>query len=144
MIHPYQFREQYIDSSWQFSSGFLHNPHQTEYSYMGAPLNLPHGATITKLTLYYYDNSTKNLSIMLKAQADNFQATMASIYTSGQSSSYQNISDTTIYFDFATVDNQSYSYFLDLAFEPGGSTNLMLTNVRIDYEYSSNLPLINK
>lgn len=142
MIHPYQFRLRYSNQPWQFLFSYLYNPSSNEYSYMAAPLNLPHGATITQLTLYYKDNSPKNMSIRLKAYSGNLEATMAGIYTDEEENIIQSVFDNTV--NFSVVDNQNYSYALELDFEPGGSTNLFLTNVRIDYAYNSNLPLINK
>lgn len=67
---------------------------------------------------------------------------MVKLSTVAHSTSIQSISESSI--DNPIVDNKSYSYFLEVAIEPGGSKDLLLTNVRINYEYGSNLPLINK
>lgn len=143
MINPYQFRPSMNNIPWNFLSWHLYNQSSNEYSYMVAPLNLPHGATITSLTLYFLDNSQKNMSLDLYgASGKNIFRSMASIQTNDQDGTYRNKSETAI--KNATVDNQSYSYYLEVIFEPGGSTNLRLTNVRIDYAYNSSLPLINK
>jgi len=40
------------------------------------------------------------------------------------------------------IDNQNYSYTLIAAIPANYQQNLMLSNIRIDYEYTGNLPLI--
>jgi|LSQX01.3.fsa_nt_gb hypothetical protein len=138
MINPFQFRPRSPSDSWEYISSFLYNP-SNEYSSLVAPLNLPHGATITKVTLYYLDNTSSNMGLYLVREEANDKVYMA--YTSSNNSS-KNASDSSI--NSPIVDNQSYSYYLMLGIDAGWGTDLLLTNVRIDYAYNSNLPLINK
>lgn len=121
----------------------LTNPSVSSLGYYIAGLSLPHGAKINKMTLYYYDNSTRDLSLYLYLEtADNSSLLMRSLYSSVAVNAFRNVSSITI--DNPIVDNQVCGYYLFLTIPENASLNLMLTNVRIDYEYTSNLPLVTK
>ncbi len=144
MVHPTAFIP--VNSSLEYgfvSGGFLYNPGSIG-SYYEAAVNLPHGAKITKLVLYYYDNSTQNMSIVLAGMGmdDSNLLSLANFTTSGAEENYRVVEDTTITSE--TINNQSYAYWIEVGIPGSQGANLMIRGVRIDYSYPVNLPLINR
>ena len=146
MVSVFDFRPYYqeMNNAWVYLGPQVHNPHPSSYSYLVTGITLPHGATITKLTLYYLDNSTAyNLELYLtQNNGTGGSFTMASLETEGTAVAYRTLSTTAI--DDPTVDNQNYSYSLYINLPPDPGAILRVTNVRVDYEYSSFTPLIAK
>jgi hypothetical protein len=100
-----------------------------------APVLLPHGVTVTKVTFYYFDeiNESDNCGVAVLERhnnAGNRQA-MASIVTNddGISSNYDDE------IDYAPIDNSLYSYYSSLFLCSG---NVHAYSVIIEY---TNLPL---
>ena len=99
-----------------------------------APVQLPHGATVTGMTIYWRDDyaagdGTVNL------YRSNFQLipiSMATASTTG-SGGDGNSSDLTI--SYNPIDNSSFTYYLSarLPYESGGSTYVGLYGVVIEY-----------
>lgn len=146
MIHPTAFVPFQQTGEYAFNSagGALYNP-GTSGSYYEAAVNLPHGAKITKVVLYYVDNSsTYNIDIALLGMNMEVFGTpnLAYLITSGADPNNRVIEDTSISSD--TIDNQSYVYWIEAHLSGGQSTNLQIRGIRIDYSYPVNLPLINK
>ena len=144
MVHPTAFIP--VISSFEYGfagGGFLYNPGSTP-AYYEAAVNLPHGAKITKVVLYYYDNSTENIWVTLAAMGmDEFDLpNLTNLTTSGAVENHRVMEDTTITPD--TINNQSYTYWIEAGIPGSQSTNLMIRGIRIDYSYPVNLPLINK
>jgi len=82
-------------------------------------VQLPNGATVTKVTFYWYDIGTGDILLYLYRynEAGNLEmAYMASSGTPGIGSSY----DKTI--DYATVDNSRYAYYLEV-YIPASATH---------------------
>jgi hypothetical protein len=76
-----------------------------------APVHLPHGATITKLTFYWVDNSSSNGNLAM--YSNNLQMTqteMATADSNGQSTAPGSSQDTSIV--YAQVDNRLRTYYL--------------------------------
>ena len=146
MVHPTAFipYQSIKDYAFAGGGGALYNP-GTASSFYEAALNLPHGAKITKMVVYYYDNSsTQNIKVTLAAISmdDSALPHLANLTTSGAVASNQVMEDTSISADI--IDNQSYAYWIDLYIPGGQSTSLMIRGIRIDYSYPVNLPLINR
>jgi hypothetical protein len=81
--------------------------------YFIAPVHLPQGATVTKLTFYWRDNSPSNGSLVLALS--NFQGAayyMAEAYTNGQSTTMSSSEDTSI--ASGQIDNSQLNYSLTL------------------------------
>jgi hypothetical protein len=77
---------------------------------MVAPIHLPHGATITAFQVFYYDNSSSDMTVYLARQymtSGGYQF-MSNVATSGASATYRNGSSTTIV--SPVVDNTLHSY----------------------------------
>ncbi|MEL7625394.1 MAG: hypothetical protein AAGU15_00865 [Anaerolineaceae bacterium] len=146
MIHPTAFVPMF--SEWPYSFGIgggaLYNPGTAEYYYEAA-VNLPHGAKITKVVVYYFDNSaTSNIWVILAgiSMDDYLLPNLAYLVTSGAEANNRVMEDTTISPD--VIDNQSFAYWVEVGIPGNESSNLNLRGIRIDYEYPVSLPLINK
>ncbi len=146
MIHPTAFVPMY--STWEYSfgvgGGALYNPGSAD-SFYEAAVNLPHGAKITKVVAYYFDNSsTVDTWVVLAAVSmdEPDLVNLAYLATSGAEANNRVMEDTTISPDI--IDNQSYAYWIEVGIPGGQATSLMIRGIRIDYSYPVNLPLINK
>ena len=109
-----------------------------------AQLDLPQGAVVQSFSARLLDQSSgSNLDVYLRRQALNDSGggwnDLATVGTSGFSSQVQTLSDTTI--QNATVDNQTYVYYVKASFDyvlP--TTDLRLHNVQVVYTVASPLP----
>ena len=111
------------DEAYQYAQlGQKLTPNNSSSSAYYAPVSLPHGATVTKLTFYWRDtDGASNAVIALDRSAFNgFVSTMASAASSG-SSGDGSATDSTI--ASATVDNSQYEYILGVTL-PSASTSL--------------------
>ena len=127
---------------YDYAGTDLYNP-GTGTGYYEAPLALPNGATITKLVVYYWDNSaTLDLTGQLYRVAfdGTGAAPMAVVSSSGYSAVYSYAETASIV--NPVVDQQSYSYLLELTLPP--SLDLRLVGMRIDYAYAVSLPIMMK
>lgn len=144
MVHPTAFIP--MHSYWEYSIGIggsLYNP-GAGTSYYEAAVNLPNGAKITKVVVYYYDNSTQNMWVILAGinMDDSSLPILAFLETSGAAANNRVMESTSISPDI--IDNQSYAYWLEVGIPGNQSSSLSIRGIRIDYLYPVNLPLINK
>lgn len=99
-----------------------------------APLHLPHGATVTKMTVYFLDNSAINLQVTLRRNSSS--SAMASILSSGAPGE-TSLFDNTI--NNAVIDNSGSAYTIDL--DPIGGpwpdVSLIVRRIVFDYTISS-------
>lgn len=120
----------------------LNNPSSTFGGDYVAPVIIPHGATVTKFVIYYYDKCAGNLSVKLIRKS--FGSEIAVYLASGSSDGtpkYGNVVVDTIYYD--EIDLQSYVYFVHAFIPAGCAANLSLVGVRIDYAFPTYVPLVN-
>jgi hypothetical protein len=99
------------------------------------PFNVPHGATITNVVGYLYDNdATYNVSFFVYRHtlATGSFSAIASGATTGQSTSVQQITDTAN----AVVDNSLYSYYIVVSSSQANS-NLRMYGFRVTYTVTS-------
>ena len=131
MINPYQFRPYTSTIAWAYYGADLYNP-GSEFGGYYATLALPDNVIITQVVGYFLDNSPSDLRINLLRcpSLESHCPRMAAIESSGESTEYRFVSSDVI--DFSEVDQQNYSYILELAL-PAGGTELRLSAVRIDY-----------
>ena len=103
--------------------------------YFFGPVLLPHGATVTKLTLY--GARTDELAAMtlylrrlgLLIMADDSMATVIADWIGMQGSGF----DDTI--DYAVIDNDTYYYGLQLVLDPNALvTDVIFAAARIDWK----------
>jgi hypothetical protein len=79
--------------------------------YYLAAVQLPHRATVTKLTFYWWDGSLSEGHCRLyRIDLAGSEGTMATAWTSGDAATPASSEDTTI--DYAYVDNSQYAYYL--------------------------------
>ena len=102
---------------WIITSVSVINRTVLDPQYFMAPVILPHGATITKLTAYFYrDDELAAAQITLRRTArmgtSDIMALVDATWTSGYSSGY----DDTI--DYPIIDNENYSYTVRIILNP--------------------------
>jgi hypothetical protein len=104
-------------------------------SYYNAPVSLPHGATVTKLTVYYFDNSA-NGTILARLRYSNMgTGTYAMAEALSANDGYGSTDDTSI--DYAQVDNETRAYYVRAQFPAAPySDTLNLKGVVIEYQYT--------
>jgi len=102
---------------WTLTIGYLKNRTVTTIQHFYAPVILPHGVTVTKLTLFGYrdDALSEFMAVLERTDREtnsNSLATVIADWTDGLNSKYDNsISN-------ATIDNANYNYTLTLAINP--------------------------
>lgn len=144
MVSAHDFRpfSSNLDMSFVTSVN-LRNQGNTDAFY-STGLTLPHGATIKKVTLYYFvGDDTKNMTLVLgRAFGGGQYSDCVVIRTTDSVPSYRTLSQTTI--ANPVIDNRSYSYFLSLTLPANTINTMRFTSVRIDYEYPGYLPCVQK
>ena len=112
----------------------LYNYH-TLLCYFYASIQLPHGATVTNLTVYWYDKGTDYVMCTLYRHNQTIVDVMA--YTNSpqtEAPEYGSSYDDTIL--HATVDNNQYAYYLKLRIPPSTShTDYSFQYALIEYTY---------
>ena len=104
-----------------------------------APVNLPQGAVVTKLTVNYTDNAATDFAVDLKRSVNGTDEEMASVVTSGASSAYQSGEDSSII--GAAIDNSQYGYRLEIADDAMDDLiNHVVCNIEIAYTVTNPLP----
>jgi len=130
------FSPQYNYSDKVYNAGSIVRVLDTSpHTYLNAPVQLPHGAVVTKMTVYWRDDySGGNGTITLRRAAlgSMLPIEVASITTNGDSGN-GNTADSSI--NNGTIDNTKYNYYLsaDLPFESGGSSYVGVYGVVIEY-----------
>lgn len=144
MISPCAFKlydtglQHYYRSQSDFIYVTLWDPGAPYDADFFAPLNLPQGVVLRKLTIYITDDGSEAsdfLIVMLKRVNAKTGAVevLAGIDTSGlPSSPYRQIlSKTTLI--YKTIDNKNYSYNLDVRFPYGCASTVRLHAVKIEW-----------
>ncbi len=139
-VSALQFKPWHPSSLWEYSYLDLYNPGTVWGSYSAA-LTLPNHVQLTQIVVYYYDNDVAN-DLLVRLWRGNQVGgwdLMANIYSSGAADANSSAVNTAI--SFSLVDQQNYSYVLEAQIPPS-STNIRLAGVRVDYGYTSALPVI--
>jgi hypothetical protein len=104
-----------------------------------APVQLPNGVTVTKVTFYFYDESSANddYAVVNLFRNNNNGSDYPMAYIWSNDSGYSSTYDDSI--DFPLIDNSQYSYFLNLWLN---STNVSAYAVIIEYTNPVSLPLV--
>jgi hypothetical protein len=142
MVNAFQFRSAWPDRTWDYFNGELFNPGPADNFYEAA-LSIPNKVTITKMVVYFYDNSAQDLLVGLwrvdpSTGTELEMATVASVDAQDQ---HRNAADSSIIEPL--VDQQSYSYIIEVGMV-SGDNSLRLAAVRIDYGYEVTLPSVMK
>ncbi len=127
---------------WVYTGGgWLWNPHATSTGGYVASLALPHGATVTKFVVYYFDDSVEHdvqANLVKNGLDGSGSLNMASVQSSGTALAPGCMEDTTILYPIVNAQSNSYSAYVSLPPDMDGA----LIAVRIDYTYNANLPVI--
>jgi len=98
-----------------------------------ASVQLPHGATVTNFTFYWYDIGNDDLHCELDRGDQTVLQTMASTYSLGAPGDGSSYDDTILY---ATVDNNKYVYYLEVDIPPSAThTDYYFQYAVIEYAY---------
>ena len=121
------------------NEGYYLKNESTQDEWYTAPVQLPQGAVIKQLNVGWRDGSDATASVMLRRRSlIDFSGAFDSLSQVDSVGSLHTIrealwSDDTI--AFATVDNESYTYYLEATMQPG-SEDIKLYGVTIIYEVS--------
>jgi hypothetical protein len=101
---------------------YIEGPPAVELGYFVAPVHLPQGATLRRLTFHYKDSGAGQASLLLLRHTHDSQGSLgmaelvsSDIWTPG----YGSVSTTT-FNPTAIIDNSLYSYYVHLSLPPGG------------------------
>jgi hypothetical protein len=126
---------------WAYYLLELYNPGSGGAEY-DLSLSLPNNVTITQFVVYYYDGSSYDLeSTLVRCPSAGGPCTHMALVNSSGVPSYSYAATSSI--AYPGVDQQNYSYVVDLYLPPAGDS-LTVASVRIDYAYQVNLPLLTK
>lgn len=97
-----------------------------------APVQLPHGATVTNMTFYWEDYSSSYNGLISMAKRPPLSAiqTMASVYSSGNSGKGISYDDT---IEYAVIDNYHNCYYMGLHIY---DSNIKCYGVIIEYTFT--------
>ena len=116
----------------------------TSYRYT-APVELPQGATIKQVTLYFRDNDpaqSVNVTLWQMGLPGSSALGLATVSspvagTTGDTFVQKTLTSSPV------VDNQANAYYLDLTLPPNPAINtIFVSGVRIDFQYSMSLPAV--
>ena len=118
----------------------LRNTDTADLNYCYAPLQLPHGATITNATFYFYDNDDDDFFFdILRHNTTGSYNEIGYCYNlpGSDTPGYANVSLQTYYPQYATVDNNNYHYYLvmTLPYSSTSSTYYRFYYALIEYAY---------
>jgi hypothetical protein len=110
-----------------------------------APVSLPQGATLNQMTLLGFDDDPSNVLEVTFYRAyggRGFTEEIASLTSTGANGDFE--FSTTPNAARSVVDNERYGYYVELTLPAPSATNrgLVLTRVRLGYEFPGYLPLI--
>ena len=105
-----------------------------------APVHLPHGATVTKVTFYWYDNNTSydgKVQLFRRYHSLSLNYKMAEVSSTGSSGNGSGYDDSISY---ATVDNSINAYFLYMYLSDGDVGDGSLRGCGVVIEYTTTEP----
>jgi hypothetical protein len=136
-VHAAAFNAQNDDWDHYVYDGYICQGVTNDLRYYRAPLFLPHGATVTRMDVYYYDSnpdSGQDLAVWInRVNHSGGYGAIAGCSSSGSASFWRTCTDTSI--SPNNIDNYNYSYQLTLLLEDDctGSYQHRLSSVRIQY-----------
>ncbi|MFQ5453660.1 MAG: hypothetical protein ACE5D6_05685, partial [Candidatus Zixiibacteriota bacterium] len=101
------------------------------YGAMAAPIHLPNGAVVTELKVFFYDNSTSDVSVSLGRLSFSGGYGFLAIVSSSNISGYGSSTDNSI--GYSTINNLSYSYHLRAYSSSWDSANLRIMGALVTY-----------
>lgn len=108
-------------------------------TYWFAAVNLPHGAVVTELKAWVWDDDASEISVYLMRHEAGTSTVnqMSYVGSSGASPSYRAFTDSTI--SYSIIDNQNYAYLVRAILRSGNSDH-RLGQVQITYTIDEPLP----
>jgi len=120
-----------------FNSGSELIPGTADYHSFYAPVQLPQGATVTKMTFFWYDplDPQDAECTLFRNNMDGTKNWMADVFSTdsaGNGSSYDDE------IDYATIDNSQYAYYLrwTLRYDEGSLDETVGHGVIIEYTFT--------
>jgi hypothetical protein len=136
------FQPMSCDNYRYINSGAQLWPEDMNSTLFYAPVQLPHGATITKVTFFWRDTSTYNGYVALE-RSNLYNGTgevLATVYTADANAGVYSTSETNII--NPVVDDAHHSYYMSLGLFWNSSTEyIAAVTVIIEYSYLAYLPL---
>jgi hypothetical protein len=133
-VSPAAFISRYPDNPLEY---YVNVGYWVTGRWLVAPVNLPHGATITKMTSYWSMSSLEDwvhIQLYRGVLSTGWFDAMAYTYTNNYSGEPSSSYDDTI--DYALVDNEAYSYFIDVTADYIDGLTYELYGVTLEYTYS--------
>lgn len=142
-VSPVDFTPEIWNRIRGFEGNMLLNPNQISTDYI-APVHLPHGAAITKMTMYYLDNANPNLDLQVWLLECGLATASCQplIYGVTAHASPDIRIGECLPAGSPVVDLQSNYYLVEMNIP--GSTDIRLSGIRIDYGYPVYLPTISR
>jgi hypothetical protein len=125
-FRPASHTDQYFNSGGSLTSS---DPASTHFY---AAVQLPHGATVTKMTFYWVDDVTENASCWLLRQPVNGGDLASVAYAESGSGGPGSSSDDAI--DYPIIDNSQYVYYLEWYLD---SVDILGIAVVIEYTFTT-------
>ena len=103
-----------------------------------APVQLPHGATITNVTCYFYDNDAGSFYFyLMRENQTNYDFMTMTYYDGPGSDTPGNIQISASSIDYAIVDNNNYWYWLyfNLPYSSTSFSYYQFDGAFIEYAY---------
>jgi hypothetical protein len=123
--------------SYYYSTGLTNTEGSTINCY--APLQLPHGATITNATFYFYDSNDDGTFLFDLLRGGLTASTVGFVwkYPSSGMTGYNHISLTSISAAYSIVDNNNYFYYLLISLPYSSAANwyYRFYYALVEYEY---------
>ena len=141
-VSTFGFKPQDPTMDLSYSTTRMFNDGVTSGLYF-APVNLPDGASLTHVLFFYYDTvvaDNMHFYLLRVNMFDGSTEQVARVFADS-STGYAYVESAIFR---PTVDNQLYSYILEVGIPSGFDKELSLINVRIDYSYPVFLPTVQK
>ncbi len=132
-VPPAAFTVEEPGDSFQKVLGNGHAFIVSGFGALSAPVYLPDGAVVTRLDVWYLDDSPQNLTLRLRRSAHTSisNTDLATVEPTGSVVGIRTASDTTIV--NATIDNDAYSYYFRVFSSNWTGSNMGIKAVKITY-----------
>jgi hypothetical protein len=128
-------------SGYAYTGGDLYNPGTTLAAYEG-PVSVPNRATMTRLVAYYWDGSVTeyvNVNLYRISLDTGSVELLAEVYSTGNAGR-GSVETTSI--AQPVIDQQSHAYAAEVQIPGNVSTQIRFVGLRIDYAFTTDLPLV--
>lgn len=142
MLPAGAFRPRRADTTYTYGGNLVTLTAPTSNQYE-APLNLPHGATVTRIVLYGVDTDVAqdaSLTVWRNAVPGGPSTQLGTVASSGSGGSFS-VETTTI--ANAVVNSIDFGYYAVLSL-PVPTGTLTTRGARVDWEYTAALPTLSK